>query len=98
MEEWTVPAWQACAAPPPPLPPHAHICFCYLQQTFHLTLVVITLNLTLITLSSFIFTHHAFFLYLHSLSGAMFGAVTLGRNILVTGGCQGATNTKVGGL
>lgn len=30
-----------------------------------------------------------------SLSGGMFGAVTLGRNILVVGGCQGATNTKV---
>jgi hypothetical protein len=25
----------------------------------------------------------------------MFGAVTLGRNIMVAGGCQGATNTKV---
>jgi len=27
--------------------------------------------------------------------GGMFAAVTLGRNILVAGGCQGATNTKV---
>jgi hypothetical protein len=28
-------------------------------------------------------------------SGGMFAAVSLGRNILVAGGCQGATNTKV---